>query len=121
MRRLDCLIAVEPFLSESVYQIFLVADFEVFAFAFAGEVEPVYGPCLSVHESSGVLFAETCACHSDYMVIYLIWYGIEMGVCKIDRVLSDDVFDGKCLAIDLVFHGHCAEDQEDNSDSYQHR
>ena len=51
MTRPDCKI-VEPCLSESVYQIFLVTDFEVFAFAFAGEVEPVYCPCLSVHESS---------------------------------------------------------------------
>ena len=114
------MIAVEPsHLSESVDQIFLVTDFEIFAFAFAGEVEPVYCLCLCVHESSRVLFAETCTCYSDYMVGDLVGDRIEMSISKIDRVLADYIFYSKLIAIDLVLHRHSAEDQEDNSDSYQ--
>lgn len=120
MRRLDCLIAVEPsHLLESVDQIFLVTDFEIFAFAFAGEIEPIYCLCLCVHESSRVLFSETCASYSDYMVGDLVGDRIEMSVGKIDCVLADYIFYSKFVAIYLVLHRHSAENQEDNSDCYQ--
>ena len=120
MRRLDCLIAVEPsHLSESVDQIFLVTDFEIFAFAFAGEIEPVYCLCLCVHESSRVLFAETCASHSDDVVSDPFGDRVEMSISKINCVLADYIFYSKFVAIYLVLHRHSAENQEDNSDCYQ--
>ena len=122
MRRLDCLIAVEPsHLSESVYQIFLVTDFEIFTFAFASEIEPVYCLCLCVHESSRVLFAYACACHSDDVVGGLVRDGVEMSIRKVYVLLADYEVDGKDIMPDFIMHWHCAENQKNDSDCYQGR
>ena len=99
--------------SDSVDQIFLLSYLEVDFFAFAGEIELVFCPCLCVHVVAGVLLSDTCASDADDVVERVFRDRVEVGFCHVYLFLSDDELYNEGVAFKGVLDGECAQDQQD--------
>ena len=87
---------------EIIYQVFLVADLEIYPFAIAGQIEYVSVLGLCVLEMAGLLLADTGTIGPYEVMVHVVGYRKKFGVGDVNNFFSDQKMYSKGIVLNCV-------------------